>query len=81
MKNASKRISDVTRMKISGSHVVQHRREQDKILAADQRYFHIPPASQAFIEILCGVQPCESGAGNDYPGLLHLSVRLEPEEL
>src|SRR5215831_13569906 len=73
MKNASERISDVTGMQISGCDFVQHRREQNKVLAADQRYFNIRPASQVFIEILCRVQSCEAAAGNDYFGLLHFS--------
>jgi len=60
-------------MQISGSDFVQHRCEQNKILAADQRYFNICTASQVFIEILCRVQSCEAAAGDDYFGLLHFS--------
>jgi hypothetical protein len=49
--------------------------------APDQRYFQIRPASQAFVEIPCRVQPGESAAGNDYFGLLHFFWRLEGEDL
>jgi len=68
-------------MQISGSDFVQHRCEQNKILAADQRYFNICTASKVFIEILCRVQSSEAAAGDNYFGLLHFFWRLDRADL
>ena len=65
MKNAPERIYDVAWRKIAGGYFVQHRREQNEILAADQCCLHVRPASQLFVQIHGGVQPGKSAAQND----------------
>ena len=49
--NATNRIDNISGIKISGSYLVQHRREQNKVLAADQRYVDVIAAGQRFIQV------------------------------
>ena len=76
-KNAPERIHDVARRKITGGNFVKHRREQDKILAADQRHFDVRSPRQMPVEILRRVQPGESAARDHDFGLFH-TERFKP---
>jgi hypothetical protein len=51
MKDPTKRINNVPRIKISRGDFVQHGREQNEVLAADQRHFHVRAASQRFVQV------------------------------
>jgi hypothetical protein len=53
---------------------VQHRREEDEILARDQRHFNVRPQRQMLVEILRRRQPGKSATGNDYLRGLHRVV-------
>src|SRR5262249_35563117 len=70
-KNPANRIHDVTRIKISGCHFMQHRRKQNKILATDQRHLYVRSTREPFVEVHCRVEPGKSATGNDYSGRLH----------
>src|SRR6266487_6031359 len=70
-KNAPERIHDVTRIKISGGDLVQHRRKQNEILATDQRHLYVRSTRKPFVEVHCRVKPGEPATGNDYSSRLH----------
>src|SRR6059058_3748771 len=70
-KNAAERIHDVTRIKISGCDLVQHRRKQNEILATDQCHLYVRSAREPFVEVHCRVKPGKSATGNDYSSRLH----------
>ena len=70
-KNAAERIHDVTRIKISGCDLVQHRRKENEILATDQRHLYVRSTREPFVEVHCRVKPGKSATGNDYSSRLH----------
>src|SRR5882757_8191291 len=70
-KNAAERIHDVARIKISGCDLVQHRRKENEILAADQRHLYVRSTRKPFVEVHCRVKPGKSATGNDYSSRLH----------
>src|SRR5437870_10011519 len=70
-KNATERIHDVSRIKIAGGDLMQHRRKQNEILATDQRHLYIRSAREPFVEVHCRVKPSKSAAGNDYSSRFH----------
>jgi len=46
---------------------MEHRREENKIFATDQRHFDVGPARQSLIQILGGIETDKSTAGdNDF---------------
>src|SRR4029077_8672616 len=64
-KNAPERIHDVARRKIAGGNFMKHGREQNEILATDQRDLDIVATRQTLVEIFCRVQAAESAARNN----------------
>jgi hypothetical protein len=44
---------------------VEHRREQNEILAADQCDFDVVATRQTFVEVRCRVESAESATGNN----------------
>jgi hypothetical protein len=60
MKNTTERIDNIARIKIARGDLMQHRRKQNEILAADQGYFYVSSPSQRFIEVHRCAQPGES---------------------
>ena len=72
-KNASERIDNIARMQISSGHFVQHRGEQDEILAADEHHVCFASAREAFVEVHCGVNAREASTG-DHDLRLHVFV-------
>ena len=72
--NTAERIDDIARIKISRSYLVQHRREQNEVFAADQGYFDLLAASQRFVQIHCSAQPGESASRDDHRSLFHRHV-------
>jgi hypothetical protein len=70
-KNASERVDNVTRIKISGCDFVQHRRKENEILATDQRYLYVRSTREPFLEVHCRVKPGEPTTNNDYSSRLH----------
>src|SRR4029453_9703951 len=70
-KNAAERIHDVTRIKISGCDLVQHRRKENEILATDERHLSVRPTREPFVEVHCRVKPGEPTTGNDYSSRFH----------
>ena len=88
-KNAPERVHDVARRKIAGSNFMKHRREENEILAADQRNFDIVATGQRLVEILRCVKSAESAARNNDFGFHYLgrgplpntyAKVIEPEE-
>src|SRR5262249_40475624 len=70
-KNASERIHDVTRIKISGCDFMQHWRKQNEILATDQHHLYVRATREAFLEMHRGVKPGKPATGNDYSSRFH----------
>jgi hypothetical protein len=64
-KNAAKRVHDVAWIKIACCDLMQHRRKQDEIFAADERNLYVRPTRQPFVEVHCRVKPGEPATGND----------------
>jgi hypothetical protein len=64
-KNASYRIDNVARVKLTRRHFVQHRSEQDEILAAHERHVDIRTARESLVEIHGRAEPCETAARYD----------------
>src|SRR6266550_1963857 len=62
--NAAERIDNIARIKIAGGDLVQHRREQDEILAADQSNFCVCATRQRFVQVHCRAQPGKSTTRN-----------------
>ena len=50
---------------------MQHRREENKIFATDQRHFDVRPARQPLIQILGGIETGKSAASDNYFRLFH----------
>jgi hypothetical protein len=50
---------------------MQHRREQNEILATEQRHFHIRATGQSFVEVHRSVKSGKSATGNDYFSRFH----------
>jgi hypothetical protein len=73
-KNATERIHDVTRIKISGCDLVQQRRKQNEILATDQRHLYVRSTREPFVEVHCRVKPGKSATGNDYSSRFHAII-------
>src|SRR5262245_44808271 len=69
--NAAERIHDVGRIKISGCDFVQHRREQNEVLATDQCHLYVRSPSESFVEVYRRVKPGEPTTSNDYSGRFH----------
>ena len=57
------RINDVCQIQIARSDLVQHRREQEKVLAIHHRDFK--PRISAFLKLERRVKPAESTAKNE----------------
>jgi hypothetical protein len=72
-KNAPERIYDVVWRKIAGGYFVQHRREQNEVLAANQRDLDVVATGQRLVEMLRCVKSAESAARNNDFGF-HYSV-------
>ena len=66
--NAPQRINDVAWRKVTGRHFVQHRSEENEILATDQRDLDVCSLRNRAIELLRRIQTRKSAAGNDYSG-------------
>src|SRR6266436_6098830 len=65
-KNAPEWIHNVARRKITGGNFMKHRREENEVLATDQRYLNVVVTGQTFVEILGCVKSTESAARNDH---------------
>ena len=74
MKNAPERIYDVVWRKITGGNFMKHRREQNEILATDQRDLYVVATRQRLVEIFRCVKSAESATGNNDFGFHHLVV-------
>jgi len=70
-KNASYRIDNVARVKLTRRHFVQHRSEQHEVLAAHERHLNIGAARKCLVEIHGRAKPCEAAARYDDLHLLH----------
>ena len=69
--NAPQRIHNVGGRKIASRHLVQHRREENKILPRDQCYLDIRPPSQMLVQIFRRVEPGKPATGDYDLRLLH----------
>src|SRR6266404_119458 len=76
-KDAAQRIDNIACIKISRGYLVQHRREQNEVLPADQRHFCIRAPSQRLVQVHSRAQSGKSTSQNDDASLLHLSRPLD----
>src|SRR5882724_712064 len=73
-KDATHWIDDVAWVKIARGDLVEHRREQNEVLAADQRHFSFGAASKRFVQVHRRAQPCEPASGDHNTSLLHFPI-------
>src|SRR6516164_9004070 len=78
-KNTAERVHDVAWIKIACRDLMQHRRKQDEIFAADQRHFHVCSTREPSIEVHCRVKPGKSTTCNDYSSSLHAILSSAPK--
>lgn len=57
-------IHDIGHVQIAGRHFVQHRREQEKVLAVDERDFHVRVTGQRLLQLQSGIQTAKPTAQN-----------------
>ena len=69
--NTAERIDNVARIKIARGDLVQHGREQNEVLAADESKFHGPAPSQSLVEMHRRAQSGKSSARNYNANLFH----------
>lgn len=69
------RADDMCDIEVRGSHFVEHRRKEEKILAVDQRYFDIRVPCERPVQMESGVQSAESAAEYQY---LRLFIHIWP---
>src|SRR5262245_32769500 len=65
-KNAAKGIHDIARIKIARCDLMQHRRKENEIVAADQRHLYVRSTCEPFVEMYCRVKPGKPATRNDY---------------
>jgi hypothetical protein len=70
-KDTTNRINNVSWIKVPRGYLVQHRREQNEVLPADQRHFDVLAASQRFIQVHRRAQAGESSSQNKDASLFH----------
>src|SRR5581483_11089630 len=57
-------VDDIRQVQIAGSHFVQHRREQEKVFAVDERDLHVRVACEGLLQFDGHVQTAETTAEN-----------------
>src|SRR5260221_2160638 len=58
-------IDNVRDLQVTGSDFVQHRREQEKIIATDQANLYLGRARQQFLHVQCGIDAAKTAAEDD----------------
>src|SRR5574337_584321 len=58
------RVDDGGDVEVAGGHLMEHRREEKKVLAVDQRDFDAGILAESFLQLQRGVHPAESAAEN-----------------